>query len=151
MQDSLAGVFRLAGVVFDDFVPLVLDDPGDISSNSPGAPRATSAASPSKPLDKPDRKLFSVDDSLGDVVAGKRLDCKLVVEGEKGQGKTLADNKDSTDLSSGVSGRESTVFVPSGSVAAAAPLTRLWLKKDVIDYALTVVLRNHQIFKRELR
>ena len=70
MQDSPDGAFRLAGVVFGDFVPSALDDPGDISSNSPGVPRATSEDSPSKPVDKPDRKLFSADDSRDDVVSG---------------------------------------------------------------------------------
>jgi hypothetical protein len=106
LQDSLVGVFRLAGVVFGDFVPSVLDALGDISSNSPGAPRATSEDSPSKPVDKPDRKLSSADDSPGDVVVGNWPDRKLIVQGEKGQGKTLADNTDSADFSSGLSARE---------------------------------------------
>ena len=91
MQDSPVGAFRPAGVVFGDFVPPALDDPGDISSNSPGAPRATSEDSPSKP----------------------------VVEGDKGQAETLADSKDSGDSSSGVSGREWKMFILSGGVAVA--------------------------------
>ena len=132
MQDSPTGVFRPAGVVFGDFAPPALDDPGDISSNSPGAPRATSEDFPNKPVDKPDRKLSSADDSRGDVVSGIRPDCKRVVEGDKGQGKTLDDNKDSTDLSSGLSGRRWTVFVPSGCKTPAASLNRSWLKRGVI-------------------
>ena len=95
-------------------------------------PRATSEDSPSKPVDKPDRKLSSADDSRGDVVSGNSPDCKLVVEGDKVQAKTLADNKDSTDPSSSVSGREWTGFILSGDVAETAPLIRFWLKKDVI-------------------
>jgi len=119
LQESPAGALRPAGVVFGDFVPPALDDPGDISSNSPGAPRATSEDSPSKPVDKPDRKQFSADDSRGDAVSGNWPDCKLVVEGDKGQAKTLADSKDSGDPSSGVSGREWKVFILSGGGAAA--------------------------------
>jgi len=119
LQDSPAAAFRPVSVVFGDFVPPAQDDPGDISSNSPGAPRATSEDSPSKPVDKPDRKQSSADDNRGDVVSGNWPDCKLVVEGDKGQAKTLADSKDSGDTSSGVSGREWKVFIPSGGVAAA--------------------------------
>jgi hypothetical protein len=119
LQDSPVGAFRPAGVVFCDFVLPALDDPGDISSNNPGAPRATSEDSPSKPVDKPDRKQFSADDNRGDAVSGNRLDCKLFVEGDRGQAKTLADSKDSGDPSSGVSGREWKVFILSGGVAAA--------------------------------
>src|SRR5262249_44217032 len=104
------------------------DDPGDTSSNSPSVPRATFEDSPSKPVDKPHRKLSSADDSHGDVVSGNRPDCKLVVEGDKGQAKTLADSKDSSDPSSNVSGREWMGFTPSGGVAAT-PLVRFWLEK----------------------
>jgi hypothetical protein len=103
LQDSPTGVFRPASVVFGDFAPPALDDPGDISSNSPGAPRATSEDSPNKPVDKPDRKLSSGDDNRGAVVSGNRPDCKLAVDGDTGQGKTIAGNKDSTDLSSFIS------------------------------------------------
>ena len=119
MQDSPAGAFRPAGVVFGDFVPPAQDDSGDISSNSLRAPRATSEDSLRKPGGKPDRKQSSADDSRGDVVSGSWPDCTLVVEGDKGQAETLADSKDSGDPSSGVSGREWKVFIPSGGVAAA--------------------------------
>jgi hypothetical protein len=119
LQDSPAGAFRPAGVVFGDFVPPAQDDSGDISSNSLRAPRATSEDSLRKPGGKPDRKQSSADDSRDDVVSGNWPDCKLVVEGDKGQAKTLADSKGSGDPSSGVSGREWKVFIPSGGVAAA--------------------------------
>jgi hypothetical protein len=119
LQDSPVGAFRPAGVVFGDFVPPAPDDPGDISSNSPGAPRATSEDSPGKPVDKPDRKQSSADDNRGVVVSGNWPDCKLVVEDDKGQAKTLADSKDSGDPSSGVSGREWKMVILFGGVAVA--------------------------------
>jgi hypothetical protein len=147
LQDSPAGAFHLAGVVFGDFAPPAQDDPGDIASNSPGAPRATSEDSLRKPADKSDRKQSSDDDSRGDVVSGNRPDCKLVVEDDKGQAKTLAHSKDSDDPSSSVSGRERKVFIPSGGVAAA-PLIRFWLKKTSLLCA-AYRLQNHQIFSGE--
>jgi hypothetical protein len=119
LQDSPVGAFRPVGAVFGDFVPPALDDPGDISSNSPGAPRAISEDSPSKPVDKPDRKQSSADDNRRDVVSGNWSDRKPVVEGDKGQAETLADSKDSGDPSSGASGREWKMFILSGGVAVA--------------------------------
>ena len=85
MQDSSVDAFRLAGAVFGDFVPPAQDDSGDISSNSPRAPLATSEDFLRKPADKPDQKQFYPDDRRGDVVSGNWCDCKLVVEGDKGQ------------------------------------------------------------------
>jgi hypothetical protein len=129
LQDSPAAAFRPVSVVFGDFVPPAQDDPGDISSNNPGEPRATFADSPRKPVDKPDRKLSSADDNRGDVVSGKWPDCKLTVEGDKDQAKTLADSRDNGDPSSGVSVRERKVCIPSGGVAAAPLVVRFWLKE----------------------
>jgi hypothetical protein len=121
LQDSPVGAFHPAGAVFGDFVPPAQDDSGDISSNSPRAPLATSEDSLRKPADKPDRKQSSGDDSRGDVASGNWPDCKLVVEGDKRQAKTPAYSKDSGDPSSAVSGRERKVFIPSGGVAAGPP------------------------------
>jgi len=137
LQDSPVGAFRPVGAVFGDFVPPALDDPGDISSNSPGAPRAISEDSPSKPVDKPDRKQSSADDNRGDVVSGNGLYRKLVVEADKGQAETLADSKDSGDSSSGVSGREWKMFILSGGVAVAEKTSSL---------CADCRLQNYQIF-----
>jgi hypothetical protein len=103
-------------------------------------PRATSEDSPSKPVDKPHRKLFSADDSHGDVVSGNRPDCKLVVEGDKGQAKTLADSKDSGDPSSSVSGREWMGF-NSLWRSCGYSLGQVLAGKDVIIMHRTVVYK----------
>ena len=119
MQDSPAAAFCRASAAVGDFVLPAPGDSGDISSNSPGSPCATSADSPSTPAGTPDRKRSFADDNRGDVVSGNWPDCKLVVEDDKGQAKTLADSKDSGDPSSGVSGREWKMVILFGGVAVA--------------------------------
>jgi hypothetical protein len=86
----------------------------------------------------------TIDLNRGDVVSGNWPDCKLVVERDKGQAKTLADSKDSGDPSSGVSGREWKVFIPSGGVAAV----KFWLKKTS-SLCADCRLQNHQILSWE--
>ena len=146
MQDSPAGAFRPAGVVFGDFVPPAQDDPGDISSNSPRAPRATSEDSPRKPADRPDRKQSSADDSRGEVVSDNWPDCKLVVEGDKGQAKHLLTVRTaaiSHQASPEENGRYSFPLE-----ALRLPLVRFWPKK-MSSLCADCRLQNHQIFSWE--
>ena len=56
LQDSPAAAFGLASAVSSDFVLPAEGGPDDIFSNTLGSPRATSADSPSRPADTPDRK-----------------------------------------------------------------------------------------------
>ncbi len=84
LQDSPAAAFGPASAVADDFVPPAEGGPGDISSSSPGAPRATFADSPSRPADTPDRKRSSADDNRSGVGSGMRAGCKPVVEDGSG-------------------------------------------------------------------
>src|ERR1700687_729407 len=52
--DSPAAVSGPASAVAGDFAPPAQAGPGDISSNSPGSSRATSADYPGRPADTPD-------------------------------------------------------------------------------------------------
>src|SRR5258706_3057492 len=115
LQDSPASAFGLAGVVVGDFVPPAEGGPGDISSNRPGASRATSADSPSRPADTPDRKRSSVDDNRCGVGAGMQAGCKPAVADDKEQAGKLADSRCSGDPSSGGSREEWKGFILSGS------------------------------------
>ena len=74
-------------------------------------------------------------------------DCKLVVEGDKGQAKTLAYSKDRGDTPSAVSGRERKVFIPSGGLPAGPPSQVL--AKKMSSLCTDCLLQNHQIFTWE--
>jgi len=80
LQDSSAAAFGPASAVADDCVPPAEGGPDDISSNTLGSPRATSADSPSRPADTPDRKRSSADDNRSGVGSGMRAGCRSVVE-----------------------------------------------------------------------
>ena len=106
MQDSPAAVFRPASVVSGDFVPPAPGGPGDISSNSRGSPCATSAGSPGRPADKPDRRRSSADENPSGVGSGRQAGCKPVLADDNGQVERLADSNGNCDPSSGGSRRE---------------------------------------------
>ena len=99
MQDSPAA-FGPASAVVGDFVPPAQGGPGDISSNSPGASRATSADSPSRSVDTPDRKRSSADDNRSGVGSGMRAGCKPVVADDNGWAEKIADSSGNDDSSS---------------------------------------------------
>lgn len=80
LQDSPAAAFGPASAVADDCVPPAAGGPDDISSNTLGSPRATSADYPSRPADTPDRKRSSADDNRSGVGSGMRAGCRPVVE-----------------------------------------------------------------------
>ena len=111
LQDSPAAAFGPASTVVGDFVPPAQGGPGDISSNSLGAPGATSADSPSRPADTPDRKRSSVDGNQSDVGSGTRAGCKSVVADDNGWAEKLADSSGNGDPSSGDSRREWKGFI----------------------------------------
>ena len=106
MQDSPAAVFGPASAVSDDFVLLARGGPGDISSNSQGASCATSADSPSRPADTPNRKRSSADDNCCGVGSGRQADCKPVVADGKEKAEKLADSSGNGGPSSGDSRRK---------------------------------------------
>ena len=101
LQDSPAAVFRPVSAVFVDLVPPVQGGPGDISSNTPSASRATSGDCPGRPADTPDRKRSSADDNRAGVGFGMRGRRKLVVEDDNGQAERLADSSGNGDPSFG--------------------------------------------------
>ena len=103
LQDSPAGVFDLASVVAGDFVQAVPGGPGDIASSNPSVPGATSADSPDKLVDKPDRKQSFADDNHAGVGADMRDGCRPFVEDDKQRVERPADSNGNGDLSSGVS------------------------------------------------
>jgi hypothetical protein len=84
LQDSVAAAFGPASVVADDFVPPAQGGPGDIFSNSPGAPRATSEDCPNRPADTPDRRRSFADDNRSGVGSGMRAGCKRAVQDDNG-------------------------------------------------------------------
>ena len=115
LQDSRTAAFGPARAVADDFVPPAQGGPGDISSNSRGSPCATSADSPSRPADTPNRKQSSADDNRSGVAFGTQPGCKLVVVDDKGAAERLADSSGNDDPPSGDSRREWKGFILSGS------------------------------------
>jgi hypothetical protein len=115
LQDSRTAAFGPARAVADDFVPPAQGGPGDISSNSRGSPCATSADSPSRPADTPDRKQSSADDNRSGVAFGTQPGCKLVVVDDKGAAERLADSSSNDDPPLGDSRREWKGFILSGS------------------------------------
>ena len=78
-QDSPAAAFGPVSAVASDFSQPGEDGPGDISSNRPGAPHATSADIPSRPADIPDQKRLLADDNQNGVGSGMRVGCRPVV------------------------------------------------------------------------
>ena len=112
LQDSPAAVLSLASAVAGDFVPPAQGAPGDILSNSSGSTCATSADSPDRPADIPDRRRSFVDDNRCGVGAGMRACCKPAVEDDKGQAERFADSNGNGGCSSRGSGREWNGFIP---------------------------------------
>ena len=115
LQDSPAAAFGPGSAVAGDFVPPAEGGPDDISSNSPGSPRATSADSPSKPAGTPDRKRSSADDNRSGVGSDMRPGCKPVVEDGSGSAEKLAGSSGNGEASSSDSGGEWKGYILSGS------------------------------------
>jgi hypothetical protein len=114
LQDSPAAALGLASAVGGDFVPPAQGAPGDIFSNSPGSTCATSAGSPGRPADIPDRRRSSADDNRCGVSAGMQACCKPAVEDDKGQAERFADSNGNDGRPSHGSGREWKGFILSG-------------------------------------
>lgn len=117
LQDSPAAAFGPVGVVAGDFVLPARGGPGDISSNTGGAPRATSVDSPSRSADTPDRKRSSADDNPSGVGSGMRGGYKPVAEDDSGSVRRPADSSGNGECSSSSSGREWKGFILSRSAS----------------------------------
>ena len=115
MQDSQAAAFGPASAVGGDFDPAAQGGPGDISSNSPGAPCATSADFPSRPGDTPDRRRSSADDNRSGVGSGMRVGYKPVVEDDIGSAEKFAGSNGNGDSSLGGSRGERKGFILPGN------------------------------------
>src|SRR5215471_21047061 len=124
LQDSPAAVLSLASAVAGDFVPPAQGVPGDIVSNSPGSTCATSADSPDRPADIPDRRRSFDDDNRCGVGAGMQACCKPAVEDDKGQAERFADSNGNGGRPSRGSGREWKRFILSGDASNVTVLAQ---------------------------
>ena len=97
LQDLPAAAFGRASAVSGDFVPPAQGGPDDISSNSPGERRATSADFPSRSADTPDRKQSSASDNRSGVGSGMRAGCKPPAEDDNGWAERPAGSKGNGD------------------------------------------------------